>query len=148
MSDTENSYRDEIVIGLLGLLVSTGFLKANELFQFFDMLDMFHVQQTTLFVRAPEFLAAVGFAGFYVVFLMMAAFALAIVTRVRGRPVHRRSGLRIVSSVITILVVVQFMSLAASFSHAMHRYNEAIVSAQHVEWTLTIRQNVDKPKDL
>lgn len=139
MNEGESSYRDEIVVGLLGLLVSTGFLKANELFQFFDMLDMFHATPSTLFVRAPEFFAAVGFAGFYVVFLAASAIALMVVAGARSRRLRRSSGLDIVSSVIGILVFVQFMSLAASFSHAMHRYNEAISSAQHVEWLLTVR---------
>ena len=134
MSETDAPYREEILLGLLGFIVSTGFLKANELFQFFDMLDMFHIQQKVLFVRGPEFFAAVGFAGFYVVFLLAASFALTLY----ARPQRRGSrSLKMISSVIVVLVVVQFMSLSASFSHAMHRYNEAITSVEHVEWIMT-----------
>lgn len=138
MSDGTGDYSDEVAVALLGLLVSTGLLKANELFQFFDMLDLFSTKATTLFVRGPEFIAAVAFAGFYVVFLISAAFALMEVAR-RQSDRKRRALLRMVSSVLGVLVLVQFMSLGASFSHAMHRYRDAIVSAQRVEWIFAVQ---------
>jgi hypothetical protein len=133
MTDTGDRFNDEIAVGVLGVIIATGFLKANELFACFDLLDLVHMSGGTLLVRGREFVAAVGFTGAYVTFLVTSAFALVAVARNRSQA-PTWPALTIVSSVIGILVVVQFFALSAGFSHAMHKYSEAATSAQQVQW--------------
>lgn len=63
---------DEFALGALALVFSVGFLKANELFDYFDRLDVFTATGQVLHIHFRELLALVGFALAYIVFLFVA----------------------------------------------------------------------------
>lgn len=70
---TDNKLEDdEFALGALALVFSVGFLKANELFDYFDRLDVFVVTGQVLHIHFRELLALVGFALAYIVFLFVA----------------------------------------------------------------------------
>src|SRR3954451_17613063 len=67
---------DEFALGVLGVIFSVGFLKANEIFDFFDKIDVFRIQGITLVVHFREFLALLLFSAAYIGFLITAFFGI------------------------------------------------------------------------
>ena len=136
---------DEFALGALALVFSVGFLKANELFDYFDRLDVFVVQEHVLHIHFRELLALVCFALAYIVFLFVAGWG-------TYRIYHRRttsstdlqerkgekhaSALDVLVVVMLALIAVHFFALCGAYSHVMHKYSEEIKTSSEVRWDI------------
>jgi hypothetical protein len=133
MAEGGDQYRDEVALGTIALVVSLGLLKANEMFDFFDKVDLFVPQGDALLVHGRELVAVVCFAACYVGFLCISFFGIhSIVTKYKGA--LGRTNLGILSGLVLVLAIAQFFSFAAGYSHVMHKYGDRCQVASKVVW--------------
>jgi hypothetical protein len=141
MSET-TLHTDEFVLGTLGLVFSVGFLKANELFDFFDHTDVFRLENQILFIRGREFIALILFSAAYIVFLAVALIGVASIGKrnmaAGGATGGRRHALLVLSAVLIVLFIAHFFSFATSYAHAMHKYSEMFAHATARHWDFGI----------
>ena len=129
---------DELALGIIGVILAVGILKANEMFDFFDRVDLFkEAGPGAIVIRGRELMAAVGFAGIYVVFMMLTSVGVWVILR-RSANTHSKTSMQVLAYVVWLLLGTQALAMAASYSHAMHRYGEAVSNATSIEWDFGI----------
>lgn len=132
MSST-NEHMEELVLTAIGVIMAFGLLKANELYDFFERLDVFVRKGNTLLVHGPELVTMAGFIMSYLMFFMVTFYGIYKILTVHLRA-QEQLATTILAHVVILLVLVQFFSVAVGCSHLRHKYDAAIQSNPSVVW--------------
>lgn len=138
----------EIALAVLGILLSVGLLKANELLEFLNSADLYELREDakTIKIFVTELLAMSLFLASYLAFLGVAFLGTLMIVRpdVTGgagssETDTRARGLgRWLAYAVLALALVHFFSLALASTHMMHRYEGIMEAGQRpgftVEW--------------
>jgi hypothetical protein len=135
MDDKSN----EIALGIIGVILAVGLLKANEMFDFFDRIDLFkEAVPGAVVVRGRELMAAVGFAAIYVIFMTLISVGVWVLLRDSVGTHGPKRSMQVLAILVWLLLGTQALAMAASYSHAMHRYGEAVSNAKSIKWDFGI----------
>jgi hypothetical protein len=124
---------DEFALGILGLIFSIGFLKANEVFEYFDHLDLFTIQASILIIHFRELLAVLLFSTAYIGFLITALFGVRSTSR-RHAELGGTKSYRAIAVVMFFLLATQGFAFLGSFAHAIHKYGDAAQGTTDQRW--------------
>ena len=124
---------NEFALGILGLIFSIGFLKANEIFDYFDHLDIFTIQNAVLVVHFRELFAVLLFSTAYIGFLITAALGVSSTAR-RHAELGGGKSFRAIAHVMIFLLATQSFAFFSSFTHAIHKYEDIAKQATDQKW--------------
>jgi len=127
--------RDEFTLGAIALVITLGLLKANELFDLFEKVDVFVLTGTTLTINGLHLIAFLGFLGCYLIFMALAFFAVLRIS-VREGMKFRHPSMGFLAVIIVTLATTQFFALALGCTHLREKYLAQTGSAKAVIWSM------------
>jgi len=128
----QGEYADEVALGTIGLIVSLALLKANEIFDYFDKVEICRLAGSILTIRGRELIAVGGFAACYVVLLLLIGLGMYQVVK-KAEP-NRRMARELLFGLVLILLLAQFFAFSTGFSHGLYKYTQALNTATEFKW--------------